>query len=59
MTLIMLFILMGMVNAHWIWYPIVFIIWCIRLSVKMTSGLMVLSIVADSKRKMKQSQSGE
>ncbi len=30
MTLIIAYILMTMVNAHWIWYPIVFIVWCIH-----------------------------
>lgn len=31
MTLIIAYLLMAIVNAHWIWYPIVFVIWLIHV----------------------------
>jgi hypothetical protein len=32
MTLIIAFVLMAHVEAHWIWYPVVFMIWLLHLA---------------------------
>ena len=58
MTLILLFIVMSMVNAHWAWYVLVFILWCIRLTFKVTSGIILLAVVADANKKNKETSVG-
>ena len=32
MTLIIAFLLMAQVGAHWLWYPVVFVVWLVHLS---------------------------
>lgn len=31
MTLIIAFLLMAHVDAHWVWYPVVFVVWLVHV----------------------------
>lgn len=36
MTLIIAYLLMSMIEAHWVWYPVVFVVWLCRVTAKVT-----------------------
>jgi hypothetical protein len=46
MTLIIAYILMAHVGAHWLWYPVVFIAWLVHIGVMSPPSLSDLKNVA-------------
>ena len=41
MTLIIAYLLMSQANVHWIWYPVVFVVWIFHLIAMSNDGIKV------------------